>query len=121
MQFYIYIDGFDLDDCAEHISERILDFITPYGERIGFVNKREPSMGGSDLPVWNLGVNFYDDTLSESEKSDLIFFFHQLSSESGREFILGGRRGTDMPEDYISISPQNPIEAAIELVTELKK
>ena len=119
MNCYILADVFDLEDCAALITERAERFIMPYAGRALFINERStnPSLS-TDYPDWHLGIQFRFEALTPSERKDVILFFHQLSAEIGRAFVLGGRgaRGGES-EDWHFIDANSSIDPILDFVT----
>ncbi|RXK55640.1 hypothetical protein ESB00_07060 [Oleiharenicola lentus] len=115
--FYIYADGSDLDDIAAVLRARIEAFIAPYGGRVRVVDQREERKEESaDWPDWDLGVNFEFETLSDTEKKDLLLFFQSLSAEFGRDFIVGGVLPSGQTEDLLSVAAGETLDQAFDLL-----
>ena len=77
-QIYIYVDGSDLWDVVETIKNRIIEYIGNNDSRIRFIDdryERTEDMHEDDLPDWNLGVNYFLDTLTKDEITELMHFF----------------------------------------------
>jgi hypothetical protein len=121
--FYIYADGADLEDIAFEMRARIEKFIEPYQGRVRVVDQREEKEKeeSPELPDWDLGVNFEIESLSDVEKKDLLLFFHSLSAEFGRDFILGGALPHGLSGDFVSVSAAEPLEPAIDLLLAYEK
>ena len=112
--FYIYADGNDLDEVALDMRLRIEAFIAPYGSRVRVVDqRREEKEDSTDLPDWDLGVNFEIESLADVEKKDLLLFFQNLSAQFDRDFILGGVSPYGQADDFLSVSAAEPLEPAI--------
>ncbi len=114
--FYIYADGNDLDDIAAEVRSRIEAFVEPYRGRVRVVDQRAEEVS-TDLPDWDLGVNFEFESLTDAEKKDLLLFFQFLSAEFDRDFILGGALPHGLSEDFVSVSATESLEPAIDLLT----
>ena len=79
--FYIYVDGYDLDEIAPALRARIEAFVARYGGRVQVVDQREEAEADSaDLPAWDLGVNFEFKSVTIAEKKELALFFQGLST-----------------------------------------
>jgi hypothetical protein len=116
--FYIYVDGYDLNEIALDVRTRIESFVARYHGRVGVVDQREDAdKDSSDLPAWDLGVNFEFESLADVEKKDLLLFFRSLSAEFGRDFVVGRTSECGLPEDFVFILPAEPIEPAFALLT----
>ena len=77
-QIYIYVDGSDLWDVVETIKNRIIEYIGNNDSRIRLIDARyekTEDMHKDDLPDWNLGVNYFLDTLTKDEITELMHFF----------------------------------------------
>ncbi len=115
--FYIYADGFDLDEIAPELLARIEAFVAPYSGRVRVVDQREERKKESpDWPDWDLGVNFEFETLTTAERKDLLLFFQHLSSEFGRDFIVGGVLPSGQTEDFVSVSSGETLDQAFDLL-----
>lgn len=116
--FYIYVDGCDLDEIGSTLRIRIESFVEPYGGRVRVVDQRgEMDAESSDLPAWDLGVNFDRASLTDAEAKDLLLFFQSLSNEFGRDFVVGGASPQRLPEDFVFVSAALPLEPAIRLLS----
>ena len=118
--FYIYADGNDLDDSAAEVRSRIETFVEPYRGRVRVVDQRADDVA-TELSDWDLGVNFEFESLTNAEKKDLLLFFHCLSADFGRDFIVGGALPHGLSEDFVSISAAESLERAIDLLTANEK
>ncbi|GAB5562758.1 MAG: hypothetical protein SynsKO_44050 [Synoicihabitans sp.] len=114
-EFYIYCDGYDLHEIADDLESRICQFITPYGDHIILVNRRSEG-SGPDLPPWDLGVNYDERGLTMDDRKDLILFFHTLSTEYDRSFVIGHITDSGQPDDITFIEPGTPVDETIRLV-----
>ena len=118
--FYIYAEGNDLDGIAAEVRLRVEAFIEPYQGRVRVVDRRAKAVS-SDLPDWDLGVNFEFQSLTDVEKKDLLLFFQCLSAEFDRDFILGGALSHGLSEDFVSLSAAESLVPAIDLLTTNEK
>ena len=104
-------------DCALELRLRIESFIAPYGSRVRVVDQREEEKPNSgDLPDWDLGVNFEFDALSDVEKKDIALFFQSLSSEFGRDFVVGGVLPNGQADDFIAISAGESLDPILKVL-----
>lgn len=114
--FYIYCDGSDLDEIAVLLRRRIEDFIAFYCGRVRLVDQRRKEKEGTDLPDWDLGVNFEIEALADAEKKDLLLFFQSLSGEFERDFVVGGLSLFGQADDFMTVSARESLEPAIALL-----
>ncbi len=110
--FYIYADGHDLDGIATELRARIEAFVSPYQDRVRLIDQRS-----TDSLDWDLGVNFEFEMLTNAEKKDLLLFFQCLSAEFDRDFVVGGALPHGLSDDFLSISKNESIESAINILT----
>jgi len=115
--FYIYIDGSDLDEIALELRARIEAFVELYRGRVRVVDQRaEEDDVSADLPDWDLGVNFEIEALRDAEKRDLLLFFQALSSDFGRDFVLGGVLPLGQTDDLVSITAGESLDGAFDVL-----
>ena len=60
--FYVYVDGADLDQCESTLVQALSQFAATSKLAAKVVNDRHsrtPDLGPEDLPDWNLGLNFW--------------------------------------------------------------
>lgn len=115
--FYIYVDGSDLNEVAWELRSRIEAFVEPYHGRVRVVDQRaEEGEVSSDLPHWDLGVNFELDALTDLEKKDLVLFFQTLSTQFSRDFILGGVLPHGQTDDLVGISAGESLDGAFDVL-----
>ena len=114
--FYIYAEGYDLDEIALDLHLQIEAFIAPYDGRVRLVDQRQEKASSTDLPNWDLGVNFEIDALTDVERKDILLFFQGLSGEFGRDFIVGGVSLQGQADDCLAISAGGSLDPAIELL-----
>jgi hypothetical protein len=115
--FYIYVDGYDLEEIAPVLRLRIESFAARYGVRVQVVDRREETEADSlDLPAWDLGVNFEFKSLTPAEKKELALFFQGLSVEFSRDFVVGRTLSSGLPEDFVFILAAEPIAPVLELL-----
>jgi len=99
--FYIYVDGYDLDDIATELRMHIDTFALRFHGRLRIVDRREDaSETSADLPVWELGVNFDFGELVAKEKVELLAFFQGLSDRFGRDFVVGANLDPWLPRRF---------------------
>jgi hypothetical protein len=115
--FYIYADGSDLAEIAPELRARIEAFVAPYSGRVRVVDQcEERKEESADRPDRDLGVNFEFETLSAVEKKDLLLFFQNLSTEFGRDFVVGGVLPSGLTEDFVSVSAGETLDHAFDLL-----
>ena len=120
--FYIYVDGSDLSEIATELRTRIEAFVSPYAGRVRVVDQRAGgTQEAADLLDWDLGVNFEVDALAAVEKKDLLFFFQSLSAQFGRDFVLGASLPHGQSEDFVSISADEPVDRAMDVLLSNEK
>ncbi|WP_313369437.1 hypothetical protein [Achromobacter animicus] len=105
---YVYVDGCDLHEVEDALVDRIVDFLHKWGVTSArLVNDKfppSPELGGSDLPEWNLGLNFETPFLSAVQFEMLISFLRALAAETDRDFAIGGSiSASQCPEDFAFI------------------
>ena len=104
---YVYTEGYDLHDVADTITDAIQAFIQP-DDGLTFIDDRmprTPDQRPEDLPEWNLGINFHFESVDRPTLTELLFFFHQLSHRTGRDFAFGlydPERNTSEDVGYIT-------------------
>ena len=114
--FYIYAEGYDLDEIALDLHLQIEAFIAPYGGRVRLVDQRQEEANSTDSPNWDLGVNFEIDALTDVERKDILLFFQSLSGAFGRDFIIGGVSLHGQADDCLAISAGESLDSAIDLL-----
>lgn len=92
LNFYVYVDGADLDQCEATLTRAFLEFVVTSNLDAKVINdkySRTPDLGPEDLPDWNLGLNFSTAALSESVANELTSFLTKLSQQTERDFVIG--------------------------------
>jgi hypothetical protein len=92
LNFYVYVDGSDLDQCETDLARAFSAFVTRFGHEGAFVSDkypRAPDMHPDDLPLWNLGINFRTTELTKDSSDQLVLFLSQLGQKTGRDFVIG--------------------------------
>lgn len=92
LNFYVYVDGSDLDQCEIDLTCAFSEFAARFGHEASFVSDkypRTPDMHPDDLPEWNLGINFLTTELKTESCDQLISFLRRLAQETGRDFVIG--------------------------------
>lgn len=102
---YAYIDGSDLKDVEPNLLNRLAKFVAEWGIDTACVvnvkRPRTPDLGESDLPDWNLGLNFTVDHLAREKIQELVRFLSRSANETGREFVIGAAG-----EDWCFVGPE---------------
>lgn len=114
-EFYIYCEDYDLDEVAEEMTERITQFVAQYGDRVVVVNRKEEG-SVPDFPPWDLGVNYDERVVTRDEVKGLFLFFHTLSAEFDRSFLVGFVSEHGISEDIAAIEASTPLEETMRLV-----
>ena len=92
LNFYVYVDGADLEQCEAVLTRAFSEFAAKFGLGATVINNkypRTPDLGPEDLPDWNLGLNFSTPILSEVAATELVSFLTKLSRQTEREFVVG--------------------------------
>jgi len=104
-KIYVYVDGADLEEVEGPLLKEFQRFAQEWN--VGTVKvindrfPRTPDLGTDDLPDWNLGINIESQSIPRTKTEELLKFLSQLSSESGREFVVGGSHKENQPfEDW---------------------
>jgi hypothetical protein len=119
---YIYVDGYDLQDVAALIKQRLTEIASHFPE-IRVIDDRfdrTPDLRPEDLPVWNLGLNFDLGVASTTYVPRLLESVRALSRESGRDFAVGYcDRVSKIDEDIGFIEAGNACEAIVGILESL--
>lgn len=104
-QVFVYVDGSDLQEVEALLLEKFQEFSQTWGVgSVKVVNDKLPrtsDLGPYDLPDWNLGINMEVNNLPRNKIEELLEFLSRLSTESGREFVIGEwRASTGISEDW---------------------
>lgn len=113
---YIYVDGYDLAEISEELVRRIEKFSEPLGGILRLVDQRG-EITSSDLPSWDLGINFDVNALTDEQAKRVLLFFQSLAQEFSRNFVLGVEQPTGLGEDLFEITATGSIEDAVEFLT----
>ena len=118
---YAYVDGADLDDVAETLQTRFVEFVASRQWIAGdvfIVNERhgeETCTQPGDLPLWDLGLNLeLPDPGTESpgwfaDVEAVAQFLGTLHREYGRDFVIGiGNAETGITDDLFYVSTGSP-------------
>ena len=93
LNFYVYVDGSDLDECAASLTHAFSKFVASSNLGIATLvstqHPRTPDLQPEDVPQWDLGINFSIPMLSEAGATSLVAFLIELSQQTGREFVIG--------------------------------
>jgi hypothetical protein len=119
LNFYVYVDGSDLDRCQLPLIQAFSEFSAKLGLGATVINDkypRTPDLGPDDLPDWNLGLNFSTSTLSEAVATELVSFLIRLSQQTDREFVIGLRHTNGkISDDLMFIGACTPASKASQL------
>ncbi|WP_185825253.1 hypothetical protein [Xanthomonas sp. SI] len=119
LNFYVYVDGTDLDQCEAALTRAFSEFATKSGLDSKVINDkypRTPDLGPEDLPDWNLGFNFSTSNLSETVANELASFLTELSQQTDREFVVGlWHPDNQISDDLMSIGADSPRSKGAEL------
>ena len=92
LNFYVYVDGSDLDQCETYLTRAFSAFVADFGHDASFISDkypRTPDLHPDDLPQWNLGINFRTPELTRDSSDRLVSFLARLGQETGRDFVVG--------------------------------
>jgi hypothetical protein len=119
LNFYVYVDGADLDQCEAALTRAFSEFAAKSGLDAKVINDkypRTPDLGPEDLPDWNLGFNFSTSNLSETVANELASFLTKLSQQTDREFVVGlWHPDNQISDDLMFIGADSPRSKGAEL------
>jgi hypothetical protein len=118
---YAYVEGSDLNEVADDIESRIVQFVRETQWRHAtprLVNQRrenDPTLGPDDFPDWELGLNVeLPDAPNEphgwfQDVETIASFLAGLHSITGRDFVIGiGDNECGMSEDLFFVDDAAP-------------
>lgn len=116
LTFFVYVDGSNLEEIESELVKNFSGFVSEWGIDTAQIVNTGPQLSEdlreSDLPEWNLGLNFTIDCLPREKIQDLVRFLSNLARETNRVFVIGCR-GEDW--FYINAEPQGNL---VELLAE---
>ena len=126
---YAYVDGADLDDVAETLETRFVEFVASrhwIAGEASVVNERygeETCTQPGDLPLWDLGLNLeLPDPGTEppgwfGDVEAVAQFLGTLHRECGRDFIIGiANTETSITDDLFGVSTALPDLATLRAI-----
>ena len=119
LNFYVYVDGSDLDQCETDLTRAFSEFAARFGHEAAFVSDkypRTPDMHPDDLPQWNLGINFRTTELQREPSDHLVSFLSRLGQETGRDFVIGlWHQERGISDDLMFVGRQSSLQDSANL------
>lgn len=102
---YIYVDGNDNDAVEAELVAGLSVVVQEWAE-LGavLVNRKaecDESLSGDDLPDWDIGLNFPIEHFGREQVDRLLALTQTLAVSTGREFVVGVSRSSDISEDLV--------------------